>query len=305
MITCPKCGFEQEEGTECLRCGIVFAKYRGGARPLLRAEGPGVPLPAASVLTPRRGPSPWNALLRITLLLALGLFGVSYLLKDRLPDTGEILREMYRSPVQEPTDEPPFQVDAGGVVYTVVPLYAYELYGMVVSCHNCGTWWDVYHHDRWKDFINVKDLCVIWGINISTEAYKDMRFESDSWTCTYYWPNEAVGARFKHTCISNNHLLSHDPEITRALLETSPGDQVHLKGYLVEYSHGSGTFYRKSSTTRRDRGDGACEVVYLEAYEILKEANPLWRTAYRASKYVILITLLLLVVRFIRAPVHA
>ncbi len=26
-ITCPKCGFEQQEDTECLRCGIVFAKF--------------------------------------------------------------------------------------------------------------------------------------------------------------------------------------------------------------------------------------------------------------------------------------
>jgi hypothetical protein len=26
---CPKCGFRQEEGEECLRCGIVFKRYRG------------------------------------------------------------------------------------------------------------------------------------------------------------------------------------------------------------------------------------------------------------------------------------
>ena len=26
-VTCPKCGFVQDEGTECLRCGIVFAKF--------------------------------------------------------------------------------------------------------------------------------------------------------------------------------------------------------------------------------------------------------------------------------------
>jgi hypothetical protein len=28
FIACPKCGWEQEQAAECLRCGIVFAKYK-------------------------------------------------------------------------------------------------------------------------------------------------------------------------------------------------------------------------------------------------------------------------------------
>lgn len=28
MVTCPKCGAEQQGGSECHRCGIIFAKYR-------------------------------------------------------------------------------------------------------------------------------------------------------------------------------------------------------------------------------------------------------------------------------------
>jgi hypothetical protein len=27
-MNCPKCGYQQEKGPECLRCGIVFARYR-------------------------------------------------------------------------------------------------------------------------------------------------------------------------------------------------------------------------------------------------------------------------------------
>lgn len=35
---CPKCGFEQEESTECQRCGIIFAKFKPSAKTI--AEDP-------------------------------------------------------------------------------------------------------------------------------------------------------------------------------------------------------------------------------------------------------------------------
>lgn len=46
-MICPKCGFEQPEGPECLHCGIVIAKYRG---PVAQAEPP--PLPELAFTAP-------------------------------------------------------------------------------------------------------------------------------------------------------------------------------------------------------------------------------------------------------------
>ena len=39
-MICPKCGFNQNEGTECLRCGIIFARYHGEARPPVQETPP-------------------------------------------------------------------------------------------------------------------------------------------------------------------------------------------------------------------------------------------------------------------------
>jgi hypothetical protein len=297
-MICPKCGLEQQDAVECFQCGVVIDKYRP----------PGYAShPPAEMKEPSTGKSrsslPWNALLRLTLLISIGLFSISYLLKENLPGSDGILEESLQPPVQTPVVMHPFQIEAGEMIYTITPLHAYELYGLVVSYHNCGTWWDIYHHGQWKDFINVKDLCVIWGSNVETEIYKEMRFTSDSWTCTYYWPNQEVGSRFNHTCLSNNHLLAHDESVTRALLETSRGDQIYLRGYLAEYSHTNGEFHRGTSTTRTDKGNGACETIYVEDYEILKKGNMFWRTTFTVSKYLLLLTLLTIIIRFIRAPV--
>jgi hypothetical protein len=37
-LTCPKCGFEQEDGSECLRCGIIFSKFKTPAPAVEKAR---------------------------------------------------------------------------------------------------------------------------------------------------------------------------------------------------------------------------------------------------------------------------
>ncbi len=39
MIRCPKCDYEQPEGPECIRCGIVYSKFRGKAVDPAAADG--------------------------------------------------------------------------------------------------------------------------------------------------------------------------------------------------------------------------------------------------------------------------
>ena len=54
------------------------------------------------------------------------------------------------------------------------------------------------------------------------------------------------------------------------------GDQIHLEGYLASYSNASG-FHRGTSTTRKDTGNGACETVYVTAFDTADPAPRGWR----------------------------
>lgn len=60
-MICPKCGFEQPENPECMRCGIVISRYKGpvlGGSPVPPAQMGGYPPPPAGYPPPRPASSP-------------------------------------------------------------------------------------------------------------------------------------------------------------------------------------------------------------------------------------------------------
>ncbi len=117
------------------------------------------------------------------------------------------------------------------------------------------------------------------------------------WTCWVASRGTGSAATFATDQLSNNHLLTQDPLIRRALKSAEIGDQVRLRGKLARYSHAGG-FQRGTSTSRTDQGNGACETVYLEAFEITRKANTGWRLVYRSSVTTALAALLVLTVLF-------
>jgi len=238
---------------------------------------------------------------KIILLIGIIIFIYSYFQKDKLPQKEEILPGLYQEPIQAETENLPFKLERNDIVYDIVPLFNYELYGLVVSEHNSKSWFD-YYHERWKDFINLKDICVIWGDNIKTGAYQELKFHNGSFTCYIDFKSgvdkNTVSQKFKNDALSNNHLLSGNDIINQKIIKAKKGDQVYLRGYLVQYSHDE--FKRGSSVNRTDTGNGACETIYLTDFEIIKEANVFWRLAYSYSKYLIIISIILLLIIFFK-----
>ena len=222
-------------------------------------------------------------LARVVLPLAAAALVVSFFLRNRLPDKSLVLEALLQDPVQTDDGVPgPFEVTRKNVTYTVTPLFGYELWGMIVSYHHSASFVDI-SHKQWNDFLNTKDVCVIWGRNAASGVYSRMTFRNRDFTCFYRYPDRETGELFTENCLSNNHLLPADPLVADAILKARKGDQVRLKGWLVSYGIKGAPYSRRSSTVRNDRGNGACEVVYVTEFEVLREANAAWRALHKLS----------------------
>src|SRR5690606_31174924 len=96
--------------------------------------------------------------------------------------------------------------------------------------------------------------------------------------------------------MSNNHLISDDADIRERLRDVRIGDQVRIRGQLASYESSAGK--RGTSITRDDTGDGACETIYVEEFEIIASAPRGWRFVMYGS----LATLGLALVTHFRRP---
>ncbi len=233
----------------------------------------------------------------------LVVMGLTYFSKDALPEPEYYDPAYLENPAQRPTSLRPFETSVNGEQYRIQPKFDYELHGVVVSYHDADALGDIWHHDRWKDFLNVRDLCVIWGDNVRSGVYRQMDFDNDSWTCWAYWPDRATASRFSMTQLSNNHLLTDDPEVKRALMAAEPGDHIRFKGVLATYANPGNGFERGTSISRTDTGNGACETVYLQDFDIVNKANANLRAAYRFAKWVVILSMFGSLVMVFAGPV--
>ncbi|MEX1317679.1 MAG: hypothetical protein AB1Z22_11230 [Synechococcaceae cyanobacterium] len=238
-------------------------------------------------------------LVYLWLLGALAFWPLASWRARSLPPPGQLDPALHQEPRQLSTDRAPFTVRIEGITYTVQPQFSYALAGLVVSEHVTEAWWrPVTFHTRANDRLNVKDLCVIWGENAVSGSYRRARFHSGEFTCHVRFPSAPAARAFVPHALSNNHLLAVDPELRRQLRALRRGDQIALRGYLAGYGHGKG-YWRGTSISRDDTGNGACETLFVTDLQLLRTANPGWRLACRLAP----LGLLAGVLAWLRLPV--
>ncbi len=205
---------------------------------------------------------------------------VSFWNRNELPGNVEFRPEVLSEPRQTATRARPFDAAFNGVAYRVEPEYEYELAGMVVSFR---------HHDDnsrmhflANDHLNMMDVCVIWGDSAASKLLHKLKFWNGIFTCNVQTRDSEAWEAFNMQQLSNNHLISDDEFIRDQVKAIRIGDQIRVKGYLASYGSEKGG-KRGTSTTRTDTGDGACETVFVEQFDIIEAATSYWRISMWVS----------------------
>jgi hypothetical protein len=194
--------------------------------------------------------------------------------KNELPIHEHFVPTARQDPVQTPAEQSPFTVQINEEIHTVTPLFDYAIAGMVVSSGFSKTL-----AEHRKDSLNILDVGLIWGDNLDTDLYRKLEFYNDGVWLHARTEDGAAWERLNPLQLSNNHLLSNDPDRIRLIRTVKRGDVIQIKGWLVNYSG------RGSSVNRTDTGDGACETIWVEDFTILQEANRLWHLAFYSGLY--------------------
>lgn len=174
------------------------------------------------------------------------------------PEVAISIASVRETPVQRTLARPlAFEVNG----YEVNALAAFAVTGRVLSAQR-------YRSGREADLSPI-DLALGWGRMSDPGVVRQLSIsQSNRW---YFWRYEhqpPIPRREIETSSANMHMIPASPAIARVLSQASAGRVVALRGYLVEVTAKDGWRWR-SSLSREDTGDGSCEVVFVQAAELL------------------------------------
>jgi len=177
---------------------------------------------------------------------ASGGAGVKCAIPERFSDPNQ--------PLQSNDDGrmPPFRLDNA----TVTPLAGFSLQARVLSRED----YSLGEESKYSP----TDLALGWGPMANPAVSDQLGISQGGRWYHYQWgpggPPIALDQIVRSS--ANMHMIPADVAVADALSRVRKGDVVHLDGWLVEIDRDDGWHWR-SSTTREDSGDGACEVIYV------------------------------------------
>lgn len=165
----------------------------------------------------------------------------------------------------EPTTDP-VQGSARGAPpvrvgrYVLKPIASFQVAGRVLGATK-------YSHDREAELAPV-DLAMGWGPMSNPDVLRAIDVSQGGRFYRWRAANLPIPAREIARHSANMHLVPASEDVLRELRAVRAEQTVRFKGYLLEVSADDGWRW-KSSTTRADQGAGACELVLVDALEVL------------------------------------
>ena len=114
------------------------------------------------------------------------------------------------------------------------------------------------------------DYAIIWGNAPSYLPY--LKFDQIVRFCLFKLKSDSpVDATYLNSHMGNNHLIPATVNIRKALSKARKKDLVVIEGYLVSVlakDRKNRIYTWKSSLSRDDKGNGACEIIYVTSLRI-------------------------------------
>lgn len=165
------------------------------------------------------------------------------------------------APIQEDTESDPWMMENG---VEVRPLARYTIQARVLG------------RKDYRDDISPMDLALGWGQMSDEKVLEKLDISQSNRWYLYRWKNHPpipVGDIIEQS--ANVHLIPSSKAIEEKMEGIEEGDWVELEGELVALKKPNGWRWR-SSLTRKDSGDGACELMWVKGIEI-RPSPPLKR----------------------------
>lgn len=125
--------------------------------------------------------------------------------------------------------------------------------------------------NRLRDYpaqVSRYDFALAWG-DLNREDIDDtISYAQGIRHYTYRWSDDTpVSPAYIGSHSANVHIIHSDKNILRQVRGIRRNDHIRLQGYLVQVNFPYGPW--RSSLTRTDSGNGACEIMYVTDVEVL------------------------------------
>ena len=189
------------------------------------------------------------------LLLALAAIGLGLFF---LMTSGAIDRPSgvlaANEPRQRLVQRPAFQFGN----YQLTPLADFDVEARVLSVERYRT--DV------SSRLSPIDFALGWGPMSDSAVLEHFRIKQGGRFFSIYPDEQAIDMKLALLSAANMHLIPASGTLEDELKRVRPGNVVRLRGQLVS-ALGPNNFTWRSSLTRTDTGNGACELFYVEGIE--------------------------------------